>query len=231
MAKKVNQIPHVNLMICTPGHSMMASYVNSLMAWSTFAAKEQITWGLGTGYASHVADAREIVLSGTKVNSLVDSRPFQGQITYDKILWIDSDIQFTPEDVMKLYKSKKDIITGGYLISNGSVVVYEKMGGVGYTFDQVKNMKEVVKVEGAGFGFICIKRGVFEKLSRPWFQSAPVHVAMEDGSTYTFNMIGEDLSWCQRVLDLGYTIWFDPSVKLTHHKMMKLTWEGLVPNE
>ena len=53
---------------------------------------------------------------------------------------------------------------------------------------------------------------------------------LEDGSDYSFAMIGEDISWCQRVRELGYTIWFDPSVKLNHHKMMKLTWKGITPN-
>lgn len=229
--KKKNQKPHVNLMICTPGHSMLSSYVTSLVAWASVASQENITWGLGTGYSSHVSDAREITLSGTKHNSLVESRPFQGEITYDKILWIDSDIQFTPQDILRLYKSKKDIITGAYLISNGSVVVYKKMGGAPYTMDEINQINDLVEVRGAGFGFMCVKQGVFEKLSRPWFQSAPVTVPLEDGTKYTFNMIGEDLSWCQRVQDLGYTIWFDPSVKLNHHKMMKLTWEGITSNE
>jgi GT2 family glycosyltransferase len=39
--------------------------------------------------------------------------------------------------------------------------------------------------------------------------------------------MGEDISWCKRVTDLGFNIWFDPRVKVTHHKTMKLTWEGI----
>jgi hypothetical protein len=226
-----NKTPHINLMICTPGHSMMASYVTSLMAWAGVAAENNITWGLGTGYSSHVADAREITVSGTKVNSLTERRPFQGELTYDKLLWIDSDIQFSPDHILKLYRSDKDIITGGYMISNGSVVVYRKLGGPAFTVAEVNALTEEIEIEGTGFGFLCVKQGVFEQLSRPWFQSAPVTFLLEGGEEYTFNMIGEDLSWCRRVLDLGYTIWFDPSVKLTHHKMMKLTWEGIAPNE
>lgn len=224
------KVPHVNLVICTPGHSMMIPYVKSLMTWAAKANEEKITWSLATGYSSHVADAREIVASGTKQNSIFESRPFEGNLTYDKLLWIDSDIEFLPEDILKLYKSDKDIVTGAYIIANGEVVVYEKLDGPTYKISDVEKMRDLVEVEAAGFGFICVKQGVFESLSRPWFQSANTTIKREDGSDYTFAIIGEDVSWCQRVRENKYKIWFDPSVKLNHHKMMKLTWKGIQPN-
>lgn len=227
---KKNEVVHVNLMICTPGHSVMAEYLKSLLHWSAKASEYGITWALANGYSSHVADAREVTLAGTKMNSLVENRPFEGKLTYDKLLWIDSDIEFLPEDVAKLYKTDKDIVCGAYLQANGDVMVYESLEKGPYTIAEVEKMRDLVEVETAGFGFICVKQGVFEKLSRPWFQSASTTVPLETGEDYTFQMIGEDVSWCQRVRDLGYTIWFDPSVKLNHHKMMKLTWKGIVPN-
>lgn len=219
---------HFNLMICTPGHSVMVEYMQSLLSWASFAAEKKITWGLSTGYSSHVADAREIVLSGTKNNSLSESRPFSGEVTYDKLLWIDSDIQFTPEDIYKLYKSKKDVVSGAYLLATGQVVAYPTLRSSLYVED-VKKMREDVEIESAGFGFICFKSGVFETLSRPWFQSAMVTETF-DGKEYTFAMIGEDMSLCKRVLEKGFKIYLDPSVRVNHHKTMKLTWEGIQPN-
>jgi hypothetical protein len=220
--------PHVNIMICTPGHSVMMEYLKSLMAWTAFAAEKEITWGLSTGYSSHVADAREVTLSGTKQNNIKDSRPFTGNLTYDKILWIDSDIEFLPEDVYKLYKSDKDIISGAYLLANGQVVAYPTMREDLHVED-VKKMREEIEVEAAGFGFICFKSGVFESLSRPWFQSAIVTESF-NGEDFTFAMIGEDISLCKRAKEKGFKIYLDPSVRLNHHKMFKLTWEGIQPN-
>lgn len=217
-------------MICTPGHSVMAEYLKSLVHWASAAPRYGITWALANGYSSHVADARELTLSGTKINSLIENRPFEGKLTYDKLLWIDSDIEFYPEDVEKLYKSDKDIICGGYLQADGGVMAYESLKKGPYVISEVERMRDIVEVEGAGFGFICVKNGVFESLSRPWFQSAEETLTLDDGKSYTFQMIGEDISWCKRVRELGYTIWFDPSVKLNHHKMMKLTWKGITPN-
>jgi hypothetical protein len=222
--------PHINLMICTPGHSMIADYVKSILAAGQALNSEGISWGFATGYSSHVGDAREVTLSGTMINQIDNSIPFEGQITYDKLLWIDSDIMFTPDDVFKLYHSDKDIITGAYIIGNGEVTVYPEEGKKGFSISEILEMdKEPVKVSGAGFGFICVKSGVFEKLSRPWFQSTEAEAEL-NGKMIKFQIMGEDISWCKRVRNLGYDIWFDPTVKLIHQKTMKLTWEGIRPN-
>jgi hypothetical protein len=221
---------HVNLIIATPGHSLMTSYVKSLLATAEALAAEGITWLFTSEYSSHVADAREVTLSGSMENSIVESRPLQGQFTYDKIMWIDSDIAWNPEDVIKLYKSDKDIISGCYLLASGEVTAYKKMLGAGYTHQDVVAMEELTEIDGAGFGFICVKQGVFESLSRPWFQQAMITKKDEEtGEEFTFPLMGEDISWCHRVKQNGYQIWLDPTVRVQHHKMMKLTWEGPRP--
>jgi hypothetical protein len=116
------------------------------------------------------------------------------------------------------------------LLANGEVTAYPQKLGKALTYTQVLEMKEPIQVHGVGFGFLAVKTGVFESLSRPWFQSVPV--TMTDANTneqYTFPIMGEDISWCERVHNIGFDIWFDPEVKVTHHKMMKLTWEGIRP--
>lgn len=219
---------HINLAILTPGHSMMAPYVDSLLQTFDVLSKQGITWTWINDYASHVGDAREITLSGNRNNDITDSRPFAGQLTYDKLLWIDSDIAWKPEDVLRLYESDKDIISGAYLFGNGTAAAYAEKLGKAYTHAEIIEMSEPFKVSGIGFGFVAIKAGVFELMSRPWFQQAEVTHNI-NGIDYTFPVVGEDLSWCYRVQDLGFDVWVDPEVKVTHHKMMKLTWEGIKP--
>lgn len=219
---------HVNLIIATPGHSMMSVYVKSLLAALEELSRRGISWAFSSEYSSHVADAREITLSGSLQNEIAEQRPFSGRVTYDKILWIDSDIAFTPEDVVKAYESPYDIVSGAYLLASGECVVYKELFGQGYSFDEVKNMTEPVKVFGAGMGFMAVKSGVFESLSRPWFQS-PTATKVIDGKEFSFAIMGEDLSFCHRANEAGFEVWFDPSIKLQHHKMMKLTWEGIKP--
>ena len=205
---------------------MLSGYVRSLLAAMDALRAEGISAGWSSEYSSHVADAREITLNGDNQNDPRDSRPFKGQVTYDKILWIDSDIIFTPEDVIKAYKSEFDVVTGAYTLASGEVVAYKELFGRSFTMDEVKAMTEPERVFGAGMGFFCMKSGIFEKMSRPWFQSVPGTTKFE-GEEFTFPIMGEDLSLCKRINDLGFEIWLDPSIKLIHHKTFKLTWEGL----
>lgn len=217
---------HVNLIIATPGHSVYAGYLRSLLAATAELNKRNIVWAFSQEYSSHVADAREMTLNGDNQNSITESRPFKGSITYDKILWIDSDIIFTPEDVIKAYESPYDVVAGAYMLASGEVVVYDKLFGPAHTMQEVLAMTEPKRVFGAGMGFFCMKSGIFEKMSRPWFQSV-LGTHVQDGEEFTFPIMGEDLSLCKRINDLGFEIWLDPSIKLIHHKTVKLTWNGL----
>lgn len=219
---------HINIAILTPGHSLTGDYVKSLLATGALLNEQGLSWSWFNDYASHVADAREVTLSASRENNIFETRPFSGMATYDKLMWIDSDISWNPEDILKMYNSDKDIISGGYLLGNGTVTAYEKMFGRPYTYEEILSMTEPIKVQGIGFGFVCIKPGIFENMSRPWFQSV-VRNTVINGQEVDVNVIGEDLSWCIRAMDLGYEIWLDPSIKVTHHKTMRLTWEGIQP--
>ena len=205
---------------------MMSLYVRSLLAATEKLNQKGITWAFSSEYSSHVADAREMTLNGDNQNDPSEQRPFKGELTYDKILWIDSDIAFTPDDVIKAYESPYDIVSGAYLLASGEVVAYKELFGLGYSYDEVMEMKDPVKVFGAGMGFMAVKSGIFESLTRPWFQS-PTVTTNKDGKDFTFPIMGEDLSFCYRASQAGFEVWLDPNIKLQHHKMLKLTWEGI----
>lgn len=221
---------HADLIICTPGHSVMSGYLRSLLETTQELNNRGITWAFSNEYSSHVGDARETTLSGTKQNSLDDSRPFHGNLTYNKLIWIDSDISWTVDDFMKIYESDKDIISGAYLLGNGDVTAYKEQLGRPYTYGEVLEMTEPTVVSGVGFGFLGVKKGVFESISRPWFQATEATLKnLDTKEEFSFMIMGEDIAWCKRVQDAGFKIWFDPTVRVQHHKMMKLTWEGPKP--
>lgn len=224
-----NDIPHVNVFICTPGSSLMSQYVKSLIATTHYLGVNKISWAYSNEYSSVVADAREITLSGTKENNISEQRPFNGMVTYDKLFWIDSDISWTPEDFAKLYESDKDIISGAYLATNGDVMAHEKILGRPFRYDEIKPAKRLIKIESCGFGFLAIKSGVFESMTRPWFQPAISEIELEDGSKRTIPIMGEDVSFCKRALENGFELWLDPTVQVTHNKTMMLSWEGVRP--
>ena len=227
--KKAEKVPHINLMICTPGHSVMKNYLDSLIKTFSLLQREGITFGFANEYSSLVHNAREVTLSGTNNNFLDDSRPFSAKLTYDKIMWIDSDMMWDAEDVVKLYKAEEDIITGVYLFTNGTTSAHKEQLSQPMRFEDLKGATEKMKIGATGFGFLMIKQGVFEKLTRPWFQPVFRDMDFDDGITRNVPIMGEDVAWCVRVGEVGFDIWLDPSVKVTHNKTVRLTWEGMQP--
>jgi hypothetical protein len=220
---------HVNVVICTPGHSLDRRYIRSLLDTINALHNNGITWAYSNEYSSHVADAREITLAASRFNDYDNNLPFYGTLSYDKIFWIDSDISWTPEDFLKLYESDKDIVAGAYLSASADVMAYEKLLYPPFTFEEFSKKNGVVEVEGVGFGFIAIKNGVFETLSKPWFQQGYVTRMLEDGTKRDYAILGEDLSFCSRVLQKGFKIYIDTDVRVEHQKQMKMTWEGVRP--
>ena len=221
-------IGHADVLIATPGHSLMGAYVMSLIQTTQRLNAEGISWAWLNRYASHVADAREITLANSLDNNVAETRPLYGSLTYNKILWIDSDIAWTPDDFLRLYHSDLDVVSGAYMLETGEVTAYPQRLGRGMNARDIINLTEPVKVHGVGFGFLAVKQGIFEQLTRPWFQSVEVTMTDADtGNEWTFPIMGEDISWCERVGRLGFDVWLDPSVKVTHHKMMRLDWENV----
>lgn len=221
---------HVNLIIATPGYSVQADYLKSLLATVSKLAEEKITWGYSSEFSSHVAVAREKTLNGSGQMNLDQTEPFNGNFTYDKILWIDSDITFTPEDVLKAYRSEFDIVTGGYLLANGEVMAFKDTFGLPLKHSEVLEMEDPIQLKGAGMGFMCVRSGVFESMQRPWFQTIDAECDLNDGKPpVAIQITGEDLSFCQRAIENGFEIWLDPTIKLIHNKMMRLTWDGPMP--
>ena len=125
---------------------MMSTYVKSLLAATQKLSEKGITWAWSSEYSSHVGDAREMTLNGGPQNEIKNTSPFRGTVDYDKILWIDSDIAFTPEDVIKAYESDKDILSGAYLLADGTVTAYPKRLEAGYTYEDILKMEEPLKV-------------------------------------------------------------------------------------
>ena len=93
--------------------------------------------------------------------------------------------------------------------SNGGVMNHE-MG------DGISKRKKPFTVDYTGFGWVLIKKGVFEdeKMTYPWF--APKMQVFESGAVQ--DMCGEDVSFCLDAMDAGFKIWCDPRIRVGHEK-------------
>jgi hypothetical protein len=215
---------HYDVLIATPGNSFTPGYVRSLLQTIFVLEKQKISWNFLNAGGSLIAMVREMTIAGQDVSNPSNQSPCSGQFTYNKIIWIDSDISWQTNDFFKLYESDKDIISGCYLMEDRTVPIYDKTRGEMMPEKSLLNFKNPFKVVGCGFGFLAVKTGVFENIKRPWF--GPVAIKSEDSenSKEELILIGEDLSWCTKAINSGFDIWVDPEVRVTHQKTFSIFW-------
>jgi len=134
----------------------------------------------------------------------------------DYTLWLDSDMIFKVDFIDRMFKSlgDDDIISAQYFTRRPPFkpCFYSKLrmnfqGGVNVDifYDYPKNKK--IEVEGFGFGGVLMKtsmlKAVYEKYGTPF---APL----------LNGLVGEDLSFCIRARQMGYKLYLDTSIKMSH---------------
>jgi hypothetical protein len=153
------------------------------------------------------------------------------------LLMVDSDIAFHPDDVRLLYAEAEDkgVVGGVYYSNYGGVakpVVYDwttnEIGlktlevidrwDDGWPFWPTRHAGRgpdpMVKVPAMGAGFLMIRYEVLDVLEalhgepQPWFEE-PVR----DGVHF-----GEDLAFCLRAADAGFSVWAHRGVEVAHIK-------------
>jgi hypothetical protein len=173
---------------------------------------------------------RNMCLGGDNLRG-IDQKPFGGQFDYDYIMWIDSDVVFTPDHFFKLLQDDKDIVSGLYMMSDNThyatVEDWDDEFFLKHGHFQFLNREMVQAKQGklftadyTGFGWVLIKKGVFESLQYPWFQ--PIWTEYEIDGKIVRDFTMEDVAFCKMIKEKGYDVWIDPSVIVGHEKMMVL---------
>ena len=216
---------HYDIVIATPANSFTPPYVHSLIKTIKAIEERGLSWTFISKGASIVNVAREATIENTNKFDLNNRSPMGGQHTYNKIISIDSDISWEPEQFFKLYDWDLDVVSGVYIGEN------KKQTNV-HLNDRPLQVSDFewrdtpFRCDGFGFGFLAIKQGVFEALSRSWFQPVlQTLIKSETGEQFVMYM-GEDLSWCHRVGNLGYYMWCDPTIKVSHHKTQEINFDN-----
>ena len=89
---------HFDVLIATPGHSLEAQYVKSLVDTLAECNIRGVSYRWLNSYSSLVHNARETTITGGDGFTLnpLDKGPLGDSVKYNKIFWIDSDISWTP---------------------------------------------------------------------------------------------------------------------------------------
>lgn len=130
---------------------------------------------------------------------------------YDYVLWLDSDMVFPQDMLLRMmeHMKDKDIISGLYFrrVPPYKPVLYKELnpgGDPSYTeYDEYPS--EPFMLEGIGFGCVLMKTAVLVTLG-----------LLQGGWFSPVEGFGEDLSFCIRAKNAGYKIWCDPSISCGH---------------
>jgi hypothetical protein len=152
---------------------------------------------------------------------------------YEELMWIDSDIAFSADDVEKLRRHRLPLVGG----------IYAKKLRQEFACAFLPEMKELIfgreggllEVLYAGFGFMHTRRELYEKMQEglqlpicnerfgakmiPYF--APLILEDEKGKWY----LAEDYAFCERCRGNEVRIMVDGSIRLWHIGSYGFGWE------
>jgi hypothetical protein len=215
----------MKLIICLPGNNFSGQWLDNFIEFYNWCIQHKITPIISRRESCNIYYVRNMCLGGNSTSG-ENQKPWQGNVDYDYMLWIDSDNIVSIDNFIKLYNMQKEIASGLYLTHDGihyatvkdwNEDYFKKYGSFEFlTNEKLKQHKHPFIVDYTGFGFILIKRGVFEKLKYPWFRP----IWKQFGNVTEFTM--EDVSFCHLVKEQGIDVWVHPEVIVKHEKKILL---------
>jgi hypothetical protein len=193
----------IRVAVLTPSYDGKVSveYANSLFKSSLLLQSE--------GYSmDHIYCNNESIVQSAR-NKLIK---VAHDNNYDSVVWIDSDIIWNPEDLLKLFSSDKDVIGATYRRKslNESYVLKtsEELGA-----------EDICRVSGLGFGFIKMSRNIIKNLwnmSESYIDDGIVCKNIFEIIVGGGQMYSEDISVCKKINDLGINVYLDKTINLVH---------------
>ena len=156
---------------------------------------------------------------------------------YQYMLFVDSDVEFEPESVVRMLVSKKRIVCTPYRVKSPDITKHV------YTveFKDPKNIlvlaEGLVEIEAGPTGLMLVERTVFERIikNHPELKiknkATPTASKSHDFYYNFFNFgfidgyaMGEDVSFCKLARDNDFKIYANIESSTTHHG--SFAWKG-----
>ncbi len=218
--------PTKTIIFAMPGRTYSKEF---LLSWSNLLfelIKNNIKPIISQQYSSVVHFARAKCLAGDVLKGKNQS-PFQNNVQYDYIMWIDSDMVFDAKQFFALLESPYDVTSGMYLmedmkhypiVKDWNTDYFLKHGSFGFmTVDEVEKEPKVngkyIKVSYTGMGWMLIKKGVIDKIEYPWFWRP-----LENLGNDIIDANSEDVAFCRNLTDAGFDIMVDSTIRTGHQK-------------
>lgn len=132
---------------------------------------------------------------------------------YDYVLYADSDMIFSADDLNKLIAHDADIVSGLYVTRHGEQknVAYKKIiTRRRFPYRQPELINDTLtsgysEIAAVGFGFVLIKTSAIKSMLKRYKSLFEPRWG-----------VGEDIAFCLRAKKCGYKIYIDRDVKLGH---------------
>jgi hypothetical protein len=188
-------------------------------------------------FSSFVSFSRMQTL-GLDVLRGAQQKPFNGQLDYDVWLTIDSDVIFTPEQVLELIENTEihPVVSGFYrmadlthypAIQEWDTDYFAQHGTFKFlTPDDVEQWRTATQqkfmpVSYNGLGFFACRRGVIESLEYPYFWAPLQEISRPDG-TLLRDMCSEDVAFCKNLRAAGFQIMVNTEIRVGHEKILTI---------
>lgn len=136
---------------------------------------------------------------------------------YDCVVWIDSDIEWNPEDLLKLVKSNLDVVGATYRRKTIKELYVAKISNL------IKG--DIIEVDGIGFGFLKMSRNVIDALwntNESYEDDRSMCKNVFEVTVDSGHMYSEDYVACKKIKDLGFNVYLDKTVNLSHTSKINL---------
>lgn len=138
---------------------------------------------------------------------------------YERLLFIDADIEFDVDDIQKLWNLDVDVAVAAYSMKRPDCPLSAWENG---KLVEIEDRTEPFEVDYAGTGFMMIKRKVFKDL-----QKAHPELDHEEGTVGKCHawfdcpiwdgiQMSEDYNFCRKWRNLGGKVILDPTIRLGH---------------
>ena len=192
----------MKILFCIPGNAFTPRFLANWTTLITELTEKGIPYYLSTGYTPVVHIAREKVLDA-----------LNEKIEYTHVMWIDSDIDFTPNDFFKLLSYNKPVVSGLYrLVSypeRFSAMINKEFVSRNFIANNINCCSpSIIEADWVGLGWMLTQAEVYKKLKFPYVDSS--------------NTKMEDELFCDKLRKNGYKINVDLTTVVGHEKIQVL---------
>jgi len=190
--------------ITRPYRQYLSAMEQSVPALDAAGIKHCATFQVGCPYISHAR--------ATMLRKALDAKA-------ETIVFIDHDVSWRPEDLIKLIQTEGDVVSGLYRFKKANE---EYMGVLVGDNPQVRASDGAIRGDKVPAGFLKITRAAVRHFMRSYPEL--IYGDPEHPSVDLFNhgaikgvWFGEDYAFSRRWKECGGEIWIVPDLMLTHH--------------